>query len=57
MSHDWHLFDAEAGYEVRRLDGGDYEARPVDRPEDVTRLTAAEFEQWRGEGANPKDLP
>jgi len=52
--HDWHLFDVERGYEVRQLDDGSYEARDADG--NVTPLTAAEFEQWRADGENPKGL-
>jgi hypothetical protein len=55
-NHDWHLFDQLRGYEVRRLDADRYEARRVGEPEIIIRLTAAEFEQWREEGPNPKGL-
>jgi len=53
--HDWHLFDVERGYEVRRV-GDTYEVRQVDAPDAVTPLTADEFEQLRSEGDNPKGL-
>jgi len=53
--HDWHLFDVERGYEVRRV-GDTYEVRDVDNPDAVTPLTADEFEQLRSEGDNPKGL-
>ena len=56
MVHDWHLFDQLRGYEVRRVGPDRYEARRVGGPEVVIRLTAAEFEQCREDGPNPKGL-
>ena len=53
MTHDWRLFDAERGFEGRRLDDGDYEVREVDQREKVTRLTPDEFDQLRREGREP----
>jgi hypothetical protein len=57
VADDWHLFDSETGYEVRQLGDGSYEARPVDAPDEVTRLSTEEFEEWRAEGPNPRGLP
>jgi hypothetical protein len=53
--YDWHLFDAEQGYEVRKVSDG-YEIRQQDTPNDVIDLTTEEFEQLRRGGPNPKGL-
>lgn len=55
--HSWHPFDVETGYEVRQVDADTYEARHIDQPDRITRLTANQFEQWRRIGDNPGDLP
>lgn len=52
---DWHMFDAEHGYEVREVADG-YEIRQQNKPDDVTHLTPDEFEQLRSVGPNPKGL-
>ena len=53
--HDWHLFDDERGYEVRQLDDDTFELR--DATGEMWTLDAAEFDQVRSEGANPRDIP
>lgn len=56
--HDWHLFDAERGYEVRQTtpdsEGNRWEVR--DRSGNVVVLDDDEFEQLREHGPNPKGL-
>lgn len=48
--HDWHLFDAEAGLEVRQVTAADqlnrWEVRNPDG--EVRMLTDAEFDALRG---------
>lgn len=62
--HGWHLFDVDAGLEVRQATGAgeanrweirrvDAEGNPVG---EVTALTDDEFDQLRGDGPNPKGL-
>ena len=51
---DWHPFDVQAGYDVRRVEDDAWEIRDADGK--VTTLTDAEFEQLRAEGPNPKGL-
>jgi hypothetical protein len=55
--HDWHLFDDEAGLEVRRSGEG-WEVRRTtgETAGEVTVLTDAEFDQLREAGPNPKGL-
>jgi len=53
--HDWHLFDEEHLYQVRRIDG-QWKVRRVDNPLRLIVLTDEEFDQWRSEGVNPKGL-
>lgn len=57
-AHDWHVFDAEAGLDVRQLTAAGepdhYQVR--DRAGKVTDLDAADFKQLRDTGANPKGL-
>lgn len=63
-THDWHLFDIEAGLEVRQATGtgeaNRWEVRRVDAEGEpvgeVTVLTDAEFDQLRETGPNPKGL-
>lgn len=57
--HDWHLFDAEANLHVRQVTAaGEPDRFEVRTGEDgpVTVLDAAEFEQLRDPGPNPKGL-
>jgi len=49
--HDWHLFDAEAGWEVCRV-GDTYLVRRTDEPRTVWAMSASEFEQWRRDRAD-----
>jgi hypothetical protein len=54
--HDWHLFDAEEGWEVRRV-GDTYEVRRTNDPRDIRVLGEAGFELWRwawAEDAGPR---
>lgn len=53
--HDWHLFDAEQGYEVA-TEGDRHLIRRVGSATTLRSLTAEEFEQLRAEGPNPKGL-
>jgi hypothetical protein len=57
--HDWHLFDAERGYEVRQTtpdsEGNRWEVRKVGS-KDVVVLDDDEFEAFREDGPNPKGL-
>lgn len=53
--HDWHLFDAENNYEVRRYDDT-YEVRKMNEPDKVVSLTEEEFDQLRKEGPSPGGL-
>lgn len=53
--HDWHLFDATRGWEVRRV-GDEYHVRLGSAGNAQIVLTAAEFDQWRAEGPNPPGL-
>lgn len=56
--HDWHLFDAERGYEVRQTtpdaEGNRWEVR--DRAGHTVVLDDEEFKQLREHGPNPKGL-
>lgn len=53
MDHDWHLFDVERGYEVKRV-GDRYLIR---KDGDLTvELSEEEFDQLRAEGPNPRGL-
>lgn len=56
--HDWHVFDAERGLEVRQTtpdsEGNVWEVRTPDGR--VEALDDAEFEQLRAEGPNPRGL-
>lgn len=56
--HDWHVFDADRGLEVRQTtpdaEGNRWEVRGPDGA--VTVLDDDEFEQLRAEGPNPKGL-
>jgi len=56
--HDWHVFDAALGYEVRQTtpdaEGNRWEVR--DRHGKTVVLDDAEFEQLREHGPNPKGL-
>jgi hypothetical protein len=44
--HEWHLFDAEKGIEVRRVHGR-WQLRHVDNREDVQDLSDEAFEKMR----------
>jgi len=50
-SHDWHLFDQEAGWEVARI-GDTYYVRAVGKDGHVT-MTPEEFDQWRQHSPRP----
>lgn len=56
--HDWHVFDAERGYEVRQTtpaaEGNRWEVRSPDG--DIMVLDDDEFEQLREHGPNPRGL-
>lgn len=55
--YDWHMFDAEHGYEVAR-DGTVYHVRKASDPDMIlATLTEAEYADWREHGKpNPKGL-
>lgn len=53
--HDWHPFDVDKGYEVRRVDEFSWELR--DREGHEWTLSLAEFDQLRSTGVNPQDIP
>ena len=56
--HDWHLFDAERGLEVRQCtpdsENNRWEVRGADGA--ITELTDEEFGKLRDAGPNPKGL-
>lgn len=56
--HDWHVFDADAGLEVRQTtpdaEGNRWEVRGRDGA--ITVLDDDEFEQLREHGPNPRGL-
>lgn len=57
-THEWHLFDAELGLEVRQTtpdgEGNRWEVRTADGR--VEALDDDEFEQLRCDGPNPRGL-
>lgn len=52
---EWHPLDVEKGYDCRFLENGNCVVRTRDGVE--TELTPEEFDQFRAEGPNPKELP
>lgn len=56
--HEWHLFDAERGLEVRQAtpEGAANRWEVRDASGEVTILDDDEFDQLRREGPNPKGL-
>lgn len=56
-SEEWHLFDAERGYEAREtLDDRDAGYQIRDSDGKVTSLNPEEFDQLRNEGENPRGI-
>ncbi len=63
-THDWHLFDIDAGLEVRQVTGAGeanrWELRHVDadgaQVGEITVLSDDEFNQLRETGPSPKGL-
>ena len=54
-TEEWHVFDANLGYEVRALPDNRWAIRDRDCKE--WELSAEEFEQLRTVGVNPQDIP
>jgi hypothetical protein len=53
--HDWHLFNAELGFEVAHHDGV-YFARHRDRPHKVVAMLPQAWDEWRAGGPEPEGL-
>lgn len=59
-THDWHMFDAERGYEARQLGPDLWELRwwpeGADKPQ-TRRLDRITFDQFRSANGNPAGIP